>query len=136
MKKKKSQKSKEPYEQTLTKLKRLSRGVGLVNPRLYKALKEMASNKERVDYLKKLLSDNSISYNNLSEKEIKRLKTEFQLKREMEDLGIQIGTDKSLECEDGVPLSTRRPKRKRKVVNYRAPALKLDTEDEEGEENE
>merc|ERR1719334_580297 len=96
----------------------------------------MASNKERVDYLKKLLSDNSISYNNLSEKEIKRLKTEFQLKREMEDLGIQIGTDKNLECEDGVPLSTRRPKRKRKVVNYRAPALKLDTEDEEGEENE
>merc|ERR1712109_293230 len=96
----------------------------------------MASNKDRVDYLKKLLSDNSISYNNLSEKEIKRLKTEHQLKKEIEDLGIQIGTDKSLECKDGVPLSVRRPKRGCKVVNYRTPVLKLDTEDEEGGENE
>jgi len=129
---KKGQKA--PYERSLTKLKKLARAVGLANPRMYSKMKEMESNKKRVDFLKELLSENNVAFDNLSDRAIEKMREEFALKREMAELGIGTATEKELECEDGVPLSTRRPRRKRKEVNYRTPALPKYRDDDEEEE--
>jgi len=119
----------------LTQLKKLSRAVGLANPKMYGKLKEMKSNKKRVEFLKELLKENNVSTVTLSEAAIRKLKEEHALKREMAELGIVTATDQELEAEDGVPLSTRRQRRKRDKVNYRMPAMpKLEDEDEDEEE--
>jgi len=131
----KKKKGKEPYEATLTKLKKLARAAALANPKMYGELKSCGSNKKRVDFLKKLLTDNDVPIT-MNEKQIKKIQEDYALKREMADLGIGIGSSKQLDCEDGVPLSARRPKRTRKVVSYKTPKYKGDDfSEEEGDEN-
>ena len=91
---------------------------------MYGELKAKSSNKYRVQFLKDLLSEHNVPTSNLSEPAIKKLKEEYALKREMADLGIGCGAEngQDLEVEDGVPLSTRRPRRNRNKVDYRQPA--------------
>merc|ERR1711973_427424 len=127
----KKKKGKEPYESTLTKLKKLARAAGLANPKMYGQLKGLSSNKKRVDFLKQLLTENDVPIT-MNEKQIKKIQEEYALKREMADLGIGIGGNSSgLAVEDGVPLSTRRPKRKRNKVDYKTPKYKIGSDDEE-----
>lgn len=131
----KKKKGREPHEATLTKLKRLARAAGLANPKMYGELKSVESNKKRVEFLKKLLTDNDVPIT-MNEKQIKKIQEDYALKREMADLGIGIGTGNPSEFEDGVPLSCRRPKRTRKAVNYKTPKYNADgSEEEEGDEN-
>jgi len=141
---KRKKKSKQPYENSLQRLKKLARAVGLTNPRMYRKLKAMSSNKKQVDFLRELLAEHDVPTNNLSESAIKKIQEEYALKREMAELGIVAGSGAA---EDGVPLSCRRPKRTRSKVNYKPPKYEkgsdsdgeeeyVDEEEEESEEEE
>jgi len=118
---KRKKKAKLPYENSLQKLKKLARAVGLANPKMYGKLKAMPSNKKQVDFLKELLTEKEVPITNLSEAAIKKIQADYALKREMAELGIGAGGGDALETEDGVPLSCRRPKRTRSKVNYKPP---------------
>merc|ERR1712176_1007746 len=87
-----------------------------------------------------ILTEKEVDFSNLSEKAIKKLKSEWNLKREMEELGIDTSKknedDQNAEdeYENGVTLSSRRPRRKRnKVVSYKPPKMKFEESEEEEE---
>merc|ERR1712048_461916 len=115
-----------PGQYRVTKLRKILKAVGLANPKLYKGLKEL-SNKKQILKLEEILSEHNIDFSNLSEKAIKKLKAEHDLKKEMADLGI----DTSVQIEDGEPLSSRRPRRNQKVVSYRPQKPKLDSQSDD-----
>merc|ERR1711948_105113 len=137
-KKESKKKKSSPGEYTLSKLKKILRAVGAANPRVYKSLKDK-SNKQQIAMIKKILTEKEVDFSNLSEKAIKKLKSEWNLKREMEELGIDTskknedGQEAEDEYENGVTLSSRRPRRKRnKVVSYKPPKMKFEESEEDG----
>lgn len=89
---KRKKKTKLPYENSLQKLKKMARAVGLANPKMYGKLKAMPSNKKQVDFLKELLAEHNVPTTNLSEAAIKKMQAEYALKREMAELGIGTGS--------------------------------------------
>merc|ERR1712130_554792 len=115
-KKKKS----EPGMYTLSKLKKILRAIGAANPKVYKNLKGK-SNKKQILMIKEILTEKEVDFSNLSEKAIKKLKAEWNLKREMAELGIDTSKqNEDGQEEDDKSLSSRRPRRNRnKVVSYR-----------------
>merc|ERR1712154_559377 len=142
-KSKKKKKAKKPKYTKLDKLKQLLRATRQATPKVYSQLKQEKNDSARVKICLALLAEKDVPTNDLSKAAIQKLTDEWALKREMEELGLGNGGDEQLlQCEDGVPLSTRRPKRKRKEVSYLAPKLKLDSdsnsdnEDDEEEEPE
>merc|ERR1712039_1014324 len=140
--KKESKKKKSaPGEYTLSKLKKILRAVGAANPRVYKSLKDK-SNKQQIAMIKEILTEKEVDFSNLSEKAIKKLKSEWNLKREMEELGIDTskknedGQEAEDEYENGVTLSSRRSRRKRnKVVSYKPPKMKFEESEEDGNDD-
>merc|ERR1712130_276464 len=138
-KEKKSRKKKKtvPFEYTLTKLRKILRVCGLANPKLYKELKGK-SNKNQVDAIKKLLEENEIPFDNLSDQRIKKLKQEYALKKEMEDLGININTNHDAENEEmeDVTLSSRRSRRNVSKVSYIEKEPEYDENDSQDEAEE
>jgi len=139
-KKDKKKKAKKSKHTKLDKLKQLLRATRQATPKVYSQLKQEKNDSARVKICLALLAEKNVPINDLSKGAIKKLQEEWALKREMEELGLGNGGDEQLlQCEDGVPLSTRRPKRKRKEVSYLAPKLKLDSDsnsDAEDEEEE
>merc|ERR1712228_777147 len=82
-KKKKS----EPGTYTLTKLRKILKLVGAANPKLYTDLKKKSIKKQIVT-IKEILTEKNVDFSNLSEKHIQKLRAEWELKKEMADLGI------------------------------------------------
>merc|ERR1712228_225611 len=134
-KSKKKTKKKAPGAYTLTKLRKILKAVGLANPRFYKELKDK-SNKEQISKIKDRLTENDVDFSNLSDKAIKKLKAEAELKKEMAELGIDSSKKEEDEdpYKDGVTLSTRRPRRNIKKVSYRQKKPKYEEEDSENED--
>merc|ERR1712025_554541 len=133
--KKERRKKKAPKYTKLDKLKQLLRATRQATPRVYAQLKELKNDSARVKMCLALLAEKDVPTNDMSARAIKKLQDDWALKREMAELGLgNAGDEQSLECEDGVPLSTRRPRRKRKEVSYLAPKLNLNTESNSGAE--
>ena len=108
--KKKTKSTKKPYEYSLTKLRKLLRATHLATPKIYSQLKGK-SNKKQVDILKSILTENDVPINNLSDQQIKKIQQEYDLKREMKELGLDINDQQN-------DFSTKRPKRIRKKIKY------------------
>merc|ERR1712228_233003 len=86
--------------------------------------------------IKDRLTENNIDFSILSDKAIKKLKAEADLKKEMAELGIDSSKKEEDEdpYKDGVTLSTRRPRRNIKKVSYRQKKPKYEEEDSENED--
>merc|ERR1712154_176413 len=131
MGRKNKKKNKKPYEYTLFRLRKLLKITHFANPKIYAQIKG-ESNKKQVDFLKKLLSEKGVPFDNLSEKRFKEIKNEYDLKREMAELGINGDHNND---DDGIALSARRPRRNTKKVSYKLPEIpKYDEEDSQNEE--
>eukprot|EP01083_Nonionella_stella_P172514 592283_1 len=123
---------KKRYAVKLTKLRRLLKVTGLANPKLYKELKGK-KNKKQVDDITKILKDNGVETSALSDRAIKKIAEEFALKREMEDLGINL--NEPMEEDEGTSMRSRR---NRTNVSYVTTTEKIgsDEEDEDVVEDE
>ena len=86
--------------------------------------------------IKDLLTEKNIDFSNLSEKSIKKLKSEWDLKKEMAELGIDTSKNDEDEdqYEDGVTLSSRRPRRNVNKVSYKPQKPKFEEEDSQNED--
>merc|ERR1712228_760302 len=127
-KKKKS----EPGTYTLTKLRKILKLVGAANPKLYTDLKKKSIKKQIVT-IKEILTEKNVDFSNLSEKHIKKLRAEWELKKEMADLGIDTSKndDDEHQYKDGVTLSSRRPRRNanKAPISYRPQKPKYEEDD-------
>merc|ERR1712129_480110 len=134
--KRSKKKKSEPGQYTLTKLRKMLRAVGAANPKLYKELKGH-SNKQQIAKIKEILTEKEVDFSNLSDKAIKKLQSEWNLKREMAELGIETSKPNS-DNDNGATLSTRRPRRTRNAnVSYLPPPkMKFEESDSEEEDNE
>merc|ERR1712087_191508 len=137
----KAKKKKSKKWSKLDKLRQLLRATRIATPKVYSQLKQLNSDAQRTKFALTLLAEKNVPTNDLSIRAIDRIKEEWALKREMEELGLGFGNanagdDETLQCEDGVPLSTRRAKRKRKEVSYLSPKLNLDADSDQTDEQE
>merc|ERR1712228_838810 len=135
-KKKKS----EPGTYTLTKLRKILKLVGAANPKLYTDLKKKSIKKQIVT-IKEILTEKNVDFSNLSEKHIKKLRAEWELKKEMADLGIDTSKNDDddndeHQYKDGVTLSSRRPRRNanKAPISYRPQKPKYEEDDSEDED--
>jgi len=88
--------------------------------------------------IKEILTEKNVDFSNLSEKHIKKLKGEWELKKEMAELGIDTSKNEENDEEDGVPLSTRRKRRNanKAPISYRPQKPKYEESDSQNEEDE
>merc|ERR1712228_829991 len=135
-KKKKS----EPGTYTLTKLRKILKLVGAANPKLYTDLKKKSIKKQIVT-IKEILTEKNVDFSNLSEKHIKKLRAEWELKKEMADLGIDTSKNDDddndeHQYKDGVTLSSRRPRRNanKAPISYRPQKPKYEEDDSQNED--
>merc|ERR1712129_660431 len=87
--------------------------------------------------IKEILTEKEVDFSNLSDKAIKKLQSEWDLKREMAELGIDTSKPNS-DTDNGATLSTRRPRRTRNAnVSYLSPPkMKFEESDSEEDDNE
>merc|ERR1712212_687076 len=90
-KKDKKVKKKSKKWSKLDKLRQLLRATRLANPKVYSQLKGLNNDAQRTKFALTLLADKNVPTNDLSIRAIEKIKEEWALKREMEELGLGFG---------------------------------------------